>query len=354
MSKASISGVVGEDHEYVTPKRAVLTIGDMQIWDKTEAYHEYVGFFTALNEAVKGKAVGSKYPESPNVQTMVNILDTMEHWIMEYPPVEQPQRFGNQAFKSWFKRLSQDALDLLQKALPEQFHRAIPEIMVYLIEGFGNPTRIDYGTGHEMSFLWLLCCLFKIGAFLQDDKAAVVLKVFNKYMQLVRKLQITYRMEPAGSHGVWSLDDYQFMPFIWGSAQLVAHPKIEPKSFLQTDIVENYKNDYLFIASIDFINQVKTGPFAEHSNQLWNVSGVPSWSKVNQGLIKMYKAEVINKYPVIQHVLFGSLMPFKVATAGVVNRGIRLSVTPPNPSKTSMDPPLPPKLTKEPTKEAPK
>lgn len=37
---------------------------------------------------------------------------------------------------------------------------------------------------------------------------------------------------------------------------------------------------------------MKTGPFAEHSNQLWNISAVPSWSKVNQGLIKMYRAEV--------------------------------------------------------------
>jgi len=37
---------------------------------------------------------------------------------------------------------------------------------------------------------------------------------------------------------------------------------------------------------------MKTGPFAEHSNQLWNISAVPSWSKVNQGLIRMYKAEV--------------------------------------------------------------
>jgi hypothetical protein len=38
---------------------------------------------------------------------------------------------------------------------------------------------------------------------------------------------------------------------------------------------------------------MKKGPFAEHSNQLWNVSAVSTWSKVNSGLIKMYKVEVI-------------------------------------------------------------
>ena len=37
---------------------------------------------------------------------------------------------------------------------------------------------------------------------------------------------------------------------------------------------------------------MKTGPFAEHSNQLWGISGVPYWAKVNSGLIKMFKAEV--------------------------------------------------------------
>ena len=43
------------------------------------------------------------------------------------------------------------------------------------------------------------------------------------------------------------------------------------------------KDDYHFFACINYINQVKTGPFAEHSNQLWNVSGVQSWNKVYLG-----------------------------------------------------------------------
>lgn len=73
----------------------------------------------------------------------------------------------------------------MEKVIPADLHAALPEITVYLLESFGNATRIDYGTGHEMAFIMFLCCMFKISAFQQADKTAVVLKVFNRYVVAV-------------------------------------------------------------------------------------------------------------------------------------------------------------------------
>ncbi|XP_077506679.1 serine/threonine-protein phosphatase 2A activator-like isoform X1 [Amblyomma americanum] len=301
----------GEEPHYVEPRRQVQTPDDMARWTKSEAYTEYVGFILALNEKIKGKKITDDFVVSEVTTKMLSVLDALDTWVRETPPVNEPQRFGNSAFRTWLKKVQDESQRLLSEALPSRCHRALVELVPYFKESFGNMTRIDYGTGHEMSFAMFLCCLFKVGAWTESDAPAVVLRVFERYMQLVRLLQLEYRMEPAGSHGVWSLDDYQFLPFIWGSGQLIDHPEIEPKSFTTPGFAEAHSQDYMFMGCIEFISKVKTGPFHEHSNQLWNISGVPSWAKVNAGLIKMYKAEVLGKFPVVQHVVFGNLLPFK-------------------------------------------
>ncbi|KAL3872471.1 hypothetical protein ACJMK2_040394 [Sinanodonta woodiana] len=306
--KQLVGNIDVQTHEFVTPKKEISLPEHIPKWERSQAYRDLMGFILTMNEAVKGKKIRGDYPVSETVKKLVALLDKINSWIDEIPPIEQPQRFGNKAFRQWFIRLKENAESLIQETLDEKYHRAIPEISVYLVEGFGNDTRIDYGTGHELSFAAFLCCLYKIGVFKEEDAQAVLLKIFERYLQVMRKLQLTYRMEPAGSHGVWSLDDHHFLPFIWGSSQLIDHHRIQPKSFVRPDIFEHFATDYMFLGCIKFINSVKTGPFAEHSNQLWNVSGVSDWGKVNTGLIKMYQAEVLAKYPVIQHFVFGSLL----------------------------------------------
>lgn len=67
---------------------------------------------------------------------------------------------------------------------------------------------------------------------------------------------------------------------------------IRPNQFLDEKVINEYKDHYMFISCIDYINKVKIGNFAEHSNQLWGISSVPTWTKINAGLVKMYQKEV--------------------------------------------------------------
>ena len=104
-----------------------------------------------------------------NCQRVLNLLQTLSSWIDEIPPISQPTRFGNRAFRTWHARLVERAPVLLSEMLhgpsnhPETNNqssatvRQEQEISSYLLNSFGSEMRIDYGTGHEFNFLLFEC-----------------------------------------------------------------------------------------------------------------------------------------------------------------------------------------------------
>eukprot|EP00842_Homolaphlyctis_polyrhiza_P005675 jgi/Hompol1/6108/HPOL_002225-RA len=300
-------------HRFVEPTKRINDDESMRQWVQSEAYLRLLDFIQSLNESVRNKKVSDDCEVSMACVGIVEMLNVLDSWIDDIPPEPTPQRFGNISFRKWVARLKQEAEALSESILPAHLSQAKIELAGYLAGGFGDGTRIDYGSGHELAFVAWLCSLELLDVVGPNDYQALVTRVFVRYLELVRRLQKVYVLEPAGSHGVWGLDDHQFLPYFWGSAQLLDHQRIKPKSIMQPDIVAHFSKDYLYLACIQHIHEVKRGPFHEHSPMLYDISGVPTWSKVNSGMLKMYLAEVLHKLPVVQHFLFGSILPFSLA-----------------------------------------
>ena len=123
-----------------------------------------------------------------------------------------------------------------------------------MLSSFGSPQRIDYGTGHEATFLVFLLALHKAGVPL--ELADIAALVFPRYFAFIRALVAHYRLEPAGSHGVWSLDDYHFVPFVLGSAQLASSDgrATSPRALLADgELVKRMTSKFLYCQIIDYI-----------------------------------------------------------------------------------------------------
>lgn len=67
---------------------------------------EYLGFVLAINQAIEGKSndEGSKN-SSEQVNNIDIMLNSISKIIDETPAIDQPQRFGNQAFRTFYQKL---------------------------------------------------------------------------------------------------------------------------------------------------------------------------------------------------------------------------------------------------------
>ncbi|KAH6647924.1 phosphotyrosyl phosphatase activator [Truncatella angustata] len=345
-------------HTFIAPTKEINEGPDVSRFLVSTAYRDIGIFVLQLNRALCPRKVnaedgkertytfelGSKLATQPaeSVKKIQHILSKVESYIDEAPPDKGPRRFGNVSFRKWYSLLEERISHLLEENLPESVLKfpssqngggatAEDELKAYLLGAFGSAQRLDYGTGHELSFLAFLISLWKLGAFKDgqpngDIERNIVLGAIEPYLRVVRKLILTYTLEPAGSHGVWGLDDHSFQPYIYGSAQLTrpitdseempvegsrfGAPRLDSVS--KAEKVQDYRETNMYFSAVGFIYDVKTGLFGEHSSVLHSLSQVKlGWGKINSGMLKMFNGEVLSKFPVVQHLPFGSLISWE-------------------------------------------
>jgi serine/threonine-protein phosphatase 2A activator len=314
-----------QGHAFQTPRKCINDGDDVTFFLSSKAYADIMTFIFQLNTSMIPRRIvdeeqgtslvkewsldDTSVPQPPVVQSLAKLIETLTSIIDEAPPDTGPRRFGNVSFRKWYDIVRERASDLLDEFLPEEVlaHKstsdvsAKSELEAYFIGSFGSSQRLDYGTGHELSFLAFLGCLWKLGAFPAsldgDQERGIVLGVVEPYLVLIRRLILTYTLEPAGSHGVWGLDDHSFVSYIFGSAQLsppittpadvATEGSLEgapnPADVAKTTAVQRERGRNMYFSAIGFIYDVKKGPFWEHSPILYDVSGVKAgWAKINK------------------------------------------------------------------------
>ena len=300
------------------PVRRILSHEDHERFLSSPSHTLITAFAFNLADSIRGTPVTevAKQERSPAISSLLTSLDKTEQILLDNPAEDNNgSRFGNPAFRTFVSSVSSrsQALhhDLLSVLPAELRESALDEVCTYFNNAWGSSTRIDYGSGHELNYLIYLLCLNRLSILPSSDFQQAALIVFPRYLKIMRKIQDTYYLEPAGSHGVWGLDDYHFLPFLFGAAQLESHPFIRPLSIHNTATIDAYGDEYVYLDMVRHVNSTKTVQGLRwHSPMLDDISGVKEgWGKIYQGMRRMFLHEVIGKLVVMQHFLFGGLVP---------------------------------------------
>ncbi len=173
------------------PEKMIHGAPEFLKWQKSKAYQLLLSFILALQEETKSKANNSDCQVSKTVESILSSLETLNVLVDEVPPTDTTSRYGNKSYRVWSSRMEETAPQLMKAILLStslDLHKALAEnedcckeLAIQFSSCFGNNTRIDYGSGHEASFLWWLCHLHVLKVLSKPDFTALVTKVFSRY-----------------------------------------------------------------------------------------------------------------------------------------------------------------------------
>lgn len=304
------------DLRYTRLTRRILSPQDHELFLSSPTYTLIVAFVFTITDSVRDTSASdisrNEASQHPAVDKLLGILKLSQELVKECPADHaNGSRFGNPEFRTYLTTLSERIVEWHTSRFPTLSSAPLNEVTTYFLSSLGSASRIDYGSGHELHYMMYLLSLHQLSELPTSTFPSLALRVLPEYLRLMRTLQSTYYLEPAGSHGVWGLDDYHFVPFLFGASQLAGHPFIRPMGIHSATTLDAYGDDYLYLNMVRQVNATKTVEGLRwHSPMLDDISGVKGgWEKVCDGLKKMFLGEVLGKLVVMQHFLFGGLIP---------------------------------------------
>jgi hypothetical protein len=87
-------------HEFRAPNKAIVLETDVDTWKGSSTCQQFIGFLGDLQLAVKSKPISST-PPKPHLQPVREFIAGLARLLDEIPPIEQPMRYGNKAFRDW-------------------------------------------------------------------------------------------------------------------------------------------------------------------------------------------------------------------------------------------------------------
>lgn len=212
-SKLSILDA-SKPHKFIVPIKKINEGRDVSTFLSSKAYGDIMTFILQLNTAMFPQFRQNSHKNvepihrlesdpdgisfSSTVKSLRDLLDDLQRIIDEVPPDPGPRRFGNISFRKWFEKVESQSSALIERYLPPNILLtgdtsevgAKSEVESYFLGCFGSPQRLDYGTGHELSFIAFLGCIWKLGGFENTDSGeeerSIVLGVVEPYVELMQ------------------------------------------------------------------------------------------------------------------------------------------------------------------------
>lgn len=172
-------------HTFQIPTKRINEGEDVNVWLTSWAYTDLMTFLLQLNASmfptkredgtIQVWTLNTPLQYSDIILRLRALIQELNRMLDDAPPDPGPRRFGNVSFRTWYALVEERVEALLEEALPSEVLKfrggagedvtAKQELKAYLLGSFGSAQRLDYGTGHELSFLAFLGGIWKLGGF---------------------------------------------------------------------------------------------------------------------------------------------------------------------------------------------